>query len=165
MTAFKTPSLKVLALAAVLAPLAAAPALAQPVAAQPGKPGMERRFDPAAMQQRRAEHLRTALQLRSDQEPALQAFLASHKRPDMAARRAEREQLKTMTTPQRLDRKAARMAEAQTRFQQRAAATKTFYAALNPAQQKAFDAMRVGGPRHGKGMGRMRGPAAPRAAG
>ena len=46
-----------------------------------------------------------------------------------------------MTTPQRLDEMAARMADRQARFQKVAAATKTFYAALSPEQRKVFDEM------------------------
>ena len=53
--------------------------------------------------------------------------------------------MQNLTTPQRLDRMAARMAERQQRFAQHAAAVKQFYAQLTPAQQKAFDAMHHGG--------------------
>jgi len=49
---------------------------------------------------------------------------------------------------------AARMAEGQAKFQQMAAATKTFYAALTPDQRRAFDAMPMMGPGgHHEGMG------------
>lgn len=114
-----------------------------PPAKQGGGPE-GRRPDPAAMAARRAEHLRAALQLRPDQEPALKAFLDASKR-DERPDRMNREQLSAMTTPQRLDAARARMTERLARFDQRAAATKRFYAQLTPTQQKAFDALQPRG--------------------
>ena len=95
--------------------------------------------DPAA----KAEKLRDVLQLTQAQEPALQSFIAAtaKEKRDPAKMRAAHEAMKDMTTPERLDRMAAMMAEHQKTFAERAAATKRFYAALTPAQQKAFDAM------------------------
>ncbi len=118
-----------------------APPAATADKAKPG-PGMgwkRQHRDPAA----RAQHLRDVLQLRSDQEPALQAYLSSMKPPEGARERmrGERGERADLTTPQRLDRQAARMAERQAAFARRADATKRFYAALSPTQQKAFDAM------------------------
>ncbi len=55
-----------------------------------------------------------------------------------------------MTTPERLDRMAARLDARRAAFTARAEATKTFYAQLSPAQQKAFDVMGYRG--HGGGM-------------
>jgi protein CpxP len=99
--------------------------------------------DPAA----HAQHLRDVLQLRADQDGALKAYL------DADAPKAMHEMSKDdgpdqpLTTPQRLDREAAHMTKMAEAFQKRAAATKAFYAALSPSQQKAFDAI---GP-HGDG--------------
>ncbi|MCU4122021.1 Spy/CpxP family protein refolding chaperone [Variovorax sp. N23] len=105
------------------------------------------------MQERRAKHLadlKTKLKIEASQEGAWSAFTSAiqppappAQRPDRAAMRAEFEKL---TTPQRLDRMQARQSERAARFAQRADATRTFYAALNPAQQKTFDAeaMRFG---------------------
>lgn len=140
---------------------AASPAQPEVRAHQPrdGK-GFER------MQERRAKHLadlKTKLKIEASQEGAWSAFTSAvqppappAQRPDRAAMRAEFEKL---TTPQRLDRMQARQSERAARFAQRADATRTFYAALNPAQQKTFDAeaMRFGprgahgehGPRQG----------------
>lgn len=112
-----------------------------------------RRPDPAAMAARRADHLRAALQLRPDQEPALKAYLDASKPPERAGP-GDRQAMGGMTTPQRLDAARARMTERLARFDQRAAATKRFYAQLNPAQQKAFDAMAQ---EHMGGMGGMGG--------
>lgn len=140
---------------------AASPAQADQRAHKPrdGK-GFER------MQERRAKHLaelKAKLKLDASQESAWTSFTSAiqppappAQRPDRAAMRAEFEK---MTTPQRLDRMQARQAERAAHFAQRADATRTFYAALNPAQQKTFDAegMRFGphGPhgRHGPHQG------------
>ncbi len=109
----------------------------------------------------REQRLHDLLQIRPDQEGALRAYLAAvepqRKPGDRGPGREGREGKdgrpgadRPMTTPERLDRMAARMAERQQRFQATAAATKTFYAALSPDQRKAFDAM----PRMGGGEGR-----------
>jgi protein CpxP len=126
-----------------------------PGAEAPGK-WMKRHHDPAA----HAQHLRDALQLRADQEPALQAFLATMKPPEGARgkMRGERGEMAKLTTPERLDRQAARMAERQAAFARKADATKRFYGALSPTQQKAFDAMHPGkGGKMGRRGGGMRG--------
>lgn len=127
-----------------------------------GPHGAHARPDPAQMAARHAQHLRDALQLTSAQEPALAAFMASMKPPEgmrdgMRARMGERGQ--PLSTPERLDRQRARMAERTQRFDQHAAAIKRFYAQLTPAQQKAFDALHMSGGRHGPrgGHGGMRG--------
>lgn len=153
--------------AAILTAGFAVQAQAQPgPGAQAGpKAGVEGRMakrDPAEMAARRTEHLRTALQLKSDQEAALKAFVDATMPP--TGRRAEmqqrRQEMAKLTTPERLDRMAAMMAEHQAIFGKRAAATKRFYSQLTPSQQKAFDAM---GPMRGmggherKGMGGGRG--------
>jgi len=108
----------------------------------------------------RAQHMRDILQLRADQEPALKAFLDATA-PDMRKHRmgpppgdagkAAPAERKMLTTPERLDMQASRMAERQQAFEKRAAATKAFYAALSPSQKKAFDALHGG--KMGRGMG------------
>ena len=120
---------------------AASPAQADQRAHKPrdGK-GFER------MQERRAKHLadlKAKLKIEASQEGAWSTFTSAiqppappAQRPDRAAMRAEFEK---MTTPQRLDRMQARQSERAARFAQRADATRTFYAALTPAQQSAID--------------------------
>jgi hypothetical protein len=89
--------------------------------------------------ERMARRLRDVLQLTPAQEPALQAFLAAMHPPRQG--------------PQGLDEMAKhmqdQMARRQAEMQARIAAIKQFYAALTPAQQKAFDAL------HGGMMGGM----------
>ena len=138
--------------AALLTGGAATVSLAQqPPAAETPRGDMRPRMSPEQRAERRAEHLRTVLQLRPEQEPALRAFLDAGKRPqaDRQRLRGQRREMAQLTTPQRLDRMSERMKARQAQFEQRAAATKRFYAQLSPAQQKAFDAL---GPR-----GRMKG--------
>jgi hypothetical protein len=143
-----------LALAGLALPFVlATAAIAQPVPpTPPERPGHGPMMDPAARAEMRVRHLREVLQLRPDQEPALQAFLASHKRPEgMRERRMqERQAVAAMTTPQRLDRMLAHLDEARARMVAHADAVKRFYGALSPSQQKAFDALHSG---HGMGMG------------
>jgi len=107
--------------------------------------------DMAAMH---AARLRTLLQLRPDQEPALTAFLASMK-PGGGMMRHEHEDRpadEALPAPERMGRMLARMDEARAGMGQRLDALKAFYSQLTPAQQKAFDALDMGrGHGHGHG--------------
>lgn len=119
------------------------------------------RHDPAQMQARIAKHqaeLKAKLKLTPAQEGAWTAFTASRQppvhgaRPDRAAMKAEFDKL---TTPERIDKmralRAQRMAEMSAAMDKRGDATKTFYAALSPEQQKVFDSQRMGhGGHHGQ---------------
>lgn len=122
-----------------------------------------RHHDPEA----RAQHLRDTLQLRPDQEPALKAYLEATRPQIVKVERkveegAPPEKSKMLTTPERLDRQAKMMADRQAAFQKRAAATRAFYAALSPSQQKAFDVLHARGPGHRRvKVMRMGGPARP----
>jgi Spy/CpxP family protein refolding chaperone len=119
------------------------------------------RHDPAKMQARIAKHqadLKAKLKLTPAQEGAWTNFTASMQppahgaRPDRAAMKAEFDKL---TTPERIDKmralRAQRMTEMSAAMDKRGEATKTFYAALTPEQQKVFDSQRMG--RGGKGQG------------
>ena len=122
----------------------------------PGAPGAHgHHFDPAQMRahmeelrQHRQQLLHDALAVRPDQEAAWQAFVAARRPPEgergPGMRRPggpDQAQQPELTTPQRLDKLQARMAERQQRMTQRIDATRRFYAALDPRQQKAFDAL------------------------
>lgn len=146
--------------------LAAGASFAQPAPAPASGPQQQRmmmrqHMDPAQMAERHAQRMRDALQLRPDQEPALKALIAAMQPPagGMAAMRGQRQAMAKLTTPERLDRMQAMMAQHEARFRQRADAIKRFYAQLTPAQQKAFDAMPMmdHGMMGGHGMGGMRG--------
>lgn len=119
------------------------------------------RHDPAQMQARIAKHqadLKAKLKLTPAQGGAWTAFTASMQppvhgaRPDRAAMKAEFDKL---TTPERIDKmrtlRTQRMTEMNAAMDKRGDATKTFYAALSPEQQKVFDSQRMG--RGGMGQG------------
>jgi Spy/CpxP family protein refolding chaperone len=92
----------------------------------------------------RAKALHDILNIRPDQEGAFQSFIASMRpEPGQEGMRdhQDMDEMKSLTTPERLDRIAARMSERQARFQAHAAAVRSFYAALSPDQKRAFDAL------------------------
>jgi len=106
------------------------------------------KMDPAKMQARmeqRQAALKAQLKLTPAQEPAWTAFAASHKPPaGMLGKQAAMPDLAKLTTPERIDKmkelRAQRMGEMTATMDQRAEATKAFYAVLTPEQQKVFDA-------------------------
>ncbi len=113
--------------------------------------GAQRRAEHAKrMEQRAAEHqarLKASLQLTPAQEPAWNAFVARMQPTQRPAQpRLDREALAKLSTPERLDRLDALKAERDRAMAQRHDAIRSFYAQLNPAQQKAFDAQRGFGP-------------------
>ncbi|WP_337185881.1 Spy/CpxP family protein refolding chaperone [Phenylobacterium sp.] len=90
----------------------------------------------------RTERLRTLLQLRPDQEPALKAYV------EAVGKGGGREPVVRLdrggdarTTPDRLAAMEVRMAEQQAAMKVRIAATRTFYAQLDDKQRKVFDAL------------------------
>lgn len=94
--------------------------------------------------QAKAKALHDILNIAPDQEAAFQTFIASMTPPEGRGPMDgdhERDEMAALTTPERLDKMAARMAEHQATFQRRADAIRRFYSALSPAQQRAFDAM------------------------
>ena len=102
------------------------------------------------MQARMAERqarLKADLNLSPEQEPAWNAFVA---RMDAAkashGQRGQRERTNwsELSTPERLDKMQARMAEREAAMNQRFEAIKSFYANLNAEQQKVFDSQRMG---------------------
>jgi hypothetical protein len=113
-----------------------------------GPHGDHKPMDPAV----HAQHLRDILQLRADQEPALQAYITGTAPPEKPPEMGDPEAMAKMTTPERLDWMSARMAEHQAMFQKRANAIKAFYAALSPPQRKAFEAAHVDDMGMGGGM-------------
>lgn len=162
--------LKPLLVSSVLA-VASLVAVAQPAANPPpvqGKPHAVR-MDPAKMQERMAQRqaeLKAKLQLSAGQEAAWNTYLAALKppadmqRPSREEREKRRAEFAAMTTPQRIDQMQAMHQRREAAMAQRAEATKGFYAALTPAQQKLFDASTLrgmggpghhGGPRHHQG--------------
>jgi hypothetical protein len=87
-----------------------------------------------------AEHLRTMLQLKPNQDAALTAYLAAvhpEHRHDHVVEMSDRHEAKT--TPQRLAEMEAHMAEQAAQGHARIEATRKFYDQLDPSQKKVFD--------------------------
>lgn len=153
----------------------AAPSAAAPTAAvaqadnAAGPKAQHKRMDPVKRMERMQEHrakrlaaLKEKLKLNAGQEGAWSTFTTANQ-PPAGARppRMDRAEFAKLTTPERLERMQTRQAERTAMFAKRADATKTFYAALTPDQQKTFDSetAHFGGPRGHHGHG---GPGGPR---
>jgi protein CpxP len=117
--------------------LTAAFASAQQGPPPPDGPRGDMRQHVMEMRAERLDHLKTILQLRPDQDAAFQAFKAALTPPERP-REAQRPQGE-LTTPQMLDRLDQHISEMKAHFDRIKSATLTFYAALSPEQQKAFD--------------------------
>lgn len=92
----------------------------------------------AAAHAKHHARLHDRLKLTAQQEPAWKAFTEKTK-PDPARRKAVREEMAKLTTPERLDRMQALMKERDARMAEHIAAVKEFYAQLSAEQQKVFD--------------------------
>jgi hypothetical protein len=113
--------------------------MAQPAAAPPSQGTQYARSTPAAQ----SDRLRQSLRLRSDQEGALQAFIAAMQpRPGEEERQREAAQRQAqLPTPQRLDAMVEHMDEMRAQVMARVRATKTFYLQLTPEQRHVFDTL------------------------
>lgn len=107
------------------------------------------RHDPAKMQAWVAKHqadLKAKLKITPTQESAWLAFTASMQSPARVARLTpeQRAEFDKLSTPERIDKmralRAQHLTEMTAAMDQHGEAIKTFYAALNPDQQKIFDA-------------------------
>jgi protein CpxP len=118
--------------------------LAQPAnSPQGGRPMMgsaQMESHREARHQKHLNELKSALQLDSTQENAWHAFSAEMKAPVKRPARPQAAEMEKMTTPERIDKMMAFKSERDAEMNKRITATKTFYASLNPAQQKVFDA-------------------------
>ena len=102
----------------------------------------------AAMQKKMAERqaaFKAELQLKPEQEPAWNAFVARTQPQARPAPQGTREDWSKLTTPQRLDKLQALKTQRDAAFAQRTDAIKSFYAALNVDQQKVFDSKHLSG--------------------
>lgn len=110
-----------------------------------------------------AAELKTKLQLTPAQESAWTTYTAAMKPQERA--RLDFQGLRSLTTPERIDRMHAMRAQHAAEADRRGEATKAFYAQLTPAQQKTFDEqtlhlmdrMHRMGPRHEGGRPGMPG--------
>lgn len=122
--------------------------------------GMERpdRADPARMEARmakRAADFKAKLKIEPAQEAAWSTWTASMKPPAglRETMAKTRDEMKTLSTPERIDRMKALRTQRDAEMDQRAQATKAFYAQLNAYQKGVFDSQPVMGPRGGEGRG------------
>jgi hypothetical protein len=102
------------------------------------------RRDPAERRAHEADHLRAILQLRPNQEAALQAYLTSMEPPKPEAMADHMAHMEPgadhpKTTPERLAEQEKMLAEHEARAHAHINAVKSFYGQLDPAQKKAFD--------------------------
>lgn len=150
-------SLKPLLLAALLAG-AALPALAEPAGGPAAAPcavkadGERHAYRQAHWQDRmarRAAELKTELKLSAEQEAAWTTYLAAMKPPADAAA-PQRSDFARLTTPERLDRLRELRQQRDAAFEQREAATRAFYAALNAEQKQIFDQRSARAHQHGR---------------
>lgn len=121
------------------------------------------RHDPARMQEmvaKRLAALKQKLAITPAQEGAWSAWASAMMPPATRPARPSRDEVARMTTPERLDLANQAMRQRTTRMEQRSAATKTFYAALNAEQKKTFDeiSLRHFARMHGGGHGGHGGP-------
>jgi hypothetical protein len=110
---------------------------------QGGRPmmgGAQMESQREARHQKHLNDLKSALQLDATQESAWNAFSTEMKAPLKRPSRPHPAEMEKMTTPERIDKMMAFKSERDAEMNKRMAATKTFYAALNPVQQKTFDA-------------------------
>jgi Spy/CpxP family protein refolding chaperone len=103
--------------------------------------------------QQTAQRIRQAVELRPDQEGALQDFVRAVTPPaDFQRKMYDRQQeMRSMSTPQRLDAMVSQMDEMRQQMLSRVQATKAFYNQLTPDQKRKFDQMGQGGPGAGPG--------------
>lgn len=109
----------------------------------------------------RLDALKDKLRLKPEQETAWQAFvqaLPGMGPMDREARRATRDELAGLDTPQRLDRMLARAEQRRVHMTQRAQAVKQLYAHLDAEQRKVFDAQALPFPRGHHGYRHQGGP-------
>lgn len=155
-----TKSLQSLLAAGLLAGLSLG-ALAQTPPAGPGGHGPRaemhaHRGDPAKMHERRTERmerrlaeLKLKLALTPAQEGAWTSWATAMK-PAQPGQRPNREEMRKLPTPERIDRMRALRAQRIAEMDRRGEATKSFYAALSADQKRVFDLESA----HGKGGGR-----------
>lgn len=100
------------------------------------------KFDPVKMQERmdaRAKRLHDALKITPAQEGAWQAYMSALKSNMPQRGQFDRASFKNMPAPERMEKRIEMAKVHLSRMESNLAATRTFYAALTPEQQKVFD--------------------------
>lgn len=148
-----------LGLAGAAASFAQAPMPGTPPAAAAHHDGMQGRMAERREQRmaQRLDALKQKLSISAEQEAAWAAWtnaLRANGPMPLADRAKLRAEIAQLTTPERIDRMRALRTQHQSRMDQRAEATKRFYAALNADQQKVFDQVTAQRHHHGGAMHR-----------
>lgn len=118
-------------------------------------------MDPAKMQaymSKRLAALKEKLKLTAAQDGAWTTYAAAMQ-PPANMTRPNRAEFDKLSTPERIDKMRTLRTQRIAEMDKRADATKTFYAALSPEQQKLFDANTMRHGHHGGHGGMHGGPA------
>jgi len=100
----------------------------------------------AAFIEKRQAELHQQLKLSAEQEPAWKTF-SEKMQAALPQERPNREEMRKLSTPERMDKMLALMKGHEQQLETRAAALKAFYAVLTPEQRKLFDEQAA---RHGR---------------
>jgi protein CpxP len=100
---------------------------------------------------KRQAKLHDALKLTAAQEPAWNAFIATHQ-PQARMQRGDHAMFRQMPAPQRMEKNIEMAKQRMAMMESRLGALKTFYAVLSPEQQKLFDENSVRRGHRGHGM-------------
>ena len=103
----------------------------------------------AAFIEKRHAELHKQLNLSAEQEPAWKAF-TENVQAALPQGRPNREELRKLSTPERMDKMLATMKEREKQMESGAAAIKEFYAVLTPEQRKQFDEQSAWKGRHSR---------------
>lgn len=98
------------------------------------------KLDHAQRHAERSERLKTILQIQPNQQAPWDKYVQATS-PQPRAQKAERPDLRKLTTPERLDLAQKLRKERNAKAEQREQATRSFYSSLTPSQQKAFDTL------------------------
>ncbi|WP_161539972.1 Spy/CpxP family protein refolding chaperone [Glaciimonas sp. PCH181] len=134
-----------------------------PAMAQAGTAGKQMHQPPSAEQRakfaekiaKRQAKLHDELKITPAQEGAWKTYISQMQPPrgDMPMHRPSKEEWAKQTAPERMDHRIEFMKKMEAHMTERAAALKTFYATLTPAQQKILDAHFSHGHRGHRGHG------------
>ena len=100
----------------------------------------------AEFREKRQAELHKKLNLSADQEAAWKTF-SEKMQAALPQNRPDREEMRKLSAPERMDKMLAMMKEGEKHMEARAAALKEFYAVLTPEQRKLFDEQAA---RHGR---------------
>ena len=122
-------------------PASAPTATTEQAAPQKGQRSQSK--DMAQHHAQRSERMKTMLQLQPNQQAAWEQYVQATTPMKRSPAAGARTDLRTLTTPERLDLAQKLRKDRTTQAEQREQVTRSFYAALNTSQKKAFDALTV----------------------